>query len=131
LFVSGAFPELGTTAAVMNGVEFVMLPLDFTQAKIHNYFSTPKDECKVCINSNSNILSMPLEVVLSHQGVELKIMRGETLMAKILTYELVFVLYQNIKNSKLPLMNTHFACVTPHEEVIQIMIIDGSERIIL
>jgi hypothetical protein len=76
-----AFPELGTTAVVMIGVEFVMLPLDFIQAKIHNYFKAPKDECEVCINSNSSVLSMPLEVVLSRKGVELKIMRGETLMA--------------------------------------------------
>jgi hypothetical protein len=46
-------------------VEFVTLPAEFVLAEIHNYFSVLGEGFEVVIGSNNNVLSTPMEAVLS------------------------------------------------------------------
>jgi hypothetical protein len=64
-FVSDYIPGDGATVAVVVDVEFVTLPLEFSLAETHNYFSVLGEGFEVVIGSNSNVLSMPMEAVLS------------------------------------------------------------------
>jgi hypothetical protein len=64
-FVSGFVPGEGSTAALVVDVEFVTLPAEFVLAEIHNYFSVLGEGFEVVIGSNNNVLSTPMEAVLS------------------------------------------------------------------